>query len=212
MSLTDPDARARTAATFLRPAAWVLALLGLASGPVLFAIAQSSGHPSSTFGPFFGIYLGSSVIFGTLLYYVAAHRNPIGIAAFIVAYLGGLFLVLGTTDNKASDLPKTETIAAVIYGIAAILFIVYIAHAVSAHRTLADGVTTTATVTGAGVDGMVNYVPLWKLTLKFTDGQGKDRWFHIRRTGMGYSVGDTFQIKYNANNPGSTRSIVVMDG
>lgn len=212
MSLTDPDARANTARTFLRPAAWVLALLGLASGPVLFAIAESGGHASSHFGPNFGVYLGSTVIFGTLLYYVAAHRNPVGIAAFIVAYMGGLFLTLGTADNKASDLPKTETIAAVIYGIAVILFVVYIVHAVSAHRTLADGVTTTATVTGAGVSGMVNYVPLWKLTLKFTDAAGKDRWFHIRRTGAGYNVGDTFQIKYNKNNPGSTRSIVVMDG
>jgi hypothetical protein len=90
--------------------------------------------------------------------------------------------------------------------------VIYLVRAVSAHKTLADGVTTTATVTSAGVNGMVNYVPHWKLTLKFTDNQGKDRWFHIGRTGAGYAEGDTFQIKYDPKRPGSTRSIVVMDG
>jgi hypothetical protein len=37
---------------------------------------------------------------------------------------------------------------------------------------------TTATLTAAGIDGMVNYVQHQRLTLKFTDDKGVDRWVH----------------------------------
>jgi hypothetical protein len=50
MSLTDPDARNRKAGSVLRPFAWILAILGLASGPILFMISESLGHASSRTG------------------------------------------------------------------------------------------------------------------------------------------------------------------
>jgi len=63
--------------------------------------------------------------------------------------------------------------------------------------------------TGAVVDGMVNYVQHQRLTLKFTDDKGVDRWFTVGRTGGGYGVGDTLPIRYNSKYPGRKRAIVV---
>jgi hypothetical protein len=63
--------------------------------------------------------------------------------------------------------------------------------------------------TGAGVDGMVNYVQHQRLALKFTDDKGVDRWFKVGRTGGGYGVGDTLPIRYNPKYPGRKRAIVV---
>jgi hypothetical protein len=212
MSKTDPDARARRVSTVVRPIAWVLAVLGLFSGPILFWISESLGNAPSRVLPFIGLYLLFSIGFGILLYAVVAHRNGLGVTAFIVAYFGGLFLVLTTSVNSKSTIAAGVRDAIVIYAIALVLFVIYIVRAAAAHQTLTGGLTTTATVTGAGIDVMVNYVQNWKLTLKFTDGNGTDRWFHIFRTGGSYSIGDKFTIKYNPKNPGSKRGIVVLDG
>jgi hypothetical protein len=212
MSLTDPDARNQRVSSALQPFAWVLAILGLASSPVLVAYVDTLADPDSVFVFVFLSYVVLSVGFGLMLYYTASHRNPVGITAFVFAYLGGLVLILGAEKDKQTHLPEGLIPALVVYGIAAVLVIIYVVHAVAAHQTLANGVTTTATVTSAGINGMVNYVQHWKLTLKFTDQQGRGRWFHIGRTGLGYQVGQQFTIKYNAKNPGSKRGIVVMDG
>ena len=212
MSLTDPDARNRITAAFLLPAAWVLAILGQASSPILVFIIDGSAHPDDNFIFAFLGYVVLSVGFGLMLYYTTPHKNPLGITAFVFAYVGGLVLLLGAVKDKHTGLPEGLIPSFVPYGIAVILIVIYIVHARSADATLKDGVTTTATVTSAGINGMVNYVQHWKLTLKFTDQQGRDRWFHIGRTGLGYSVGQQFQIKYNPNRPGSRLGIVVLDG
>jgi FtsH-binding integral membrane protein len=212
MSLTDPDARNQRVGSALRPLAWVLAILGLASSPLLVAWVDTLSNPDSVFAFVFLGYVVLSVGFGLMLYYTAAHRNALGITAFVFAYLGGLILILGAEKDKQTGLPEGLIPALVAYGIAVVLIVIYIFHSVAAHQTLTNGVTTTATVTAAGINGMVNYVQHWKLTLKFTDQQGKERWFHIGRTGLGYQVGQTFTIKYNGKNPGSKRGIVVMDG
>jgi hypothetical protein len=212
MSLTDPDARNRRIGSFLQPFAWVLALLALASSPVMVAILDSSEDPSDGVIVVFLLYVLFTVGFGLMLYYTAAHRNGLGVTSYCIAYAGGLFLILGAAPDKVSHLPEGIIPADVLYGVALVLLIIYITHAVVAHQTLQDGVTTTAVVTSAGINGMVNYVQHWHLTLKFTDKDGKDRWFHIGRTGLGYSVGQEFQIKYNPNHPGSKRGIVVLNG
>lgn len=212
MSLTDPDARNRRTAAILLPAAWVLAILGQASSPILVFIIDGSAHPDDDFIFAFLGYVVLSVGFGLMLYYTSPHRNGLGITAFVFAYLGGLVLLLGAEKSKSTGLPEGLVPALVPYGIAVILIIVHVVHVRAAGATLRDGVTTTATVTSAGINGMVNYVQHWKLTLKFTDQQGKDRWFHIGRTGLGYSVGQQFQIRYNPDRPGSRLGIVVLDG
>ena len=212
MSLTDPDARNRKIGKSLEPIAWVLALLALATAPILDVIVDSSEDPDSGFIVAFLIYVGATVGFGLMLYYTASHRNGLGTTSYCFAYAGGLILILGAVPYKGTLIPQGTIPALVFYGVALILLIIYITHAMAARQTLLNGVTTTATVTSAGVNGMVNYVTHWHLTLKFTDQQGRDRWFHLGRTGYGYSVGQEFQIKYNPKNPGSKRGIVVLDG
>ena len=210
MSLTDPDARNRRIGSAIRPLAWVLAILALASSPVLLTIAYSIGNPEQPQIVSALVYVLVTVGFGLLLYYTAAHRNGLGITAYCFAYAGGFALLLESARDNSTGLPQSLPLAAVFYLVALVLFIIYIVHAVSAHQTLSDGVETTATVTSAGVNGMVNYVTHWKLTLKFTDQQGKERWFHIGRTGYGYGVGQQFTIKYNPKKPGSRLGIVVL--
>ena len=212
MSLTDPDARNRRVGSILLPFAWVLALLALASAPLMVSILIGLPDPTSGFIVVFLLYVALTVGFGLMLYYTSPHRNALGITSYCFAYAGGLILILGAVPDKSTHLPQGTIPAAFFYGIALILLIIYIAHSLAAHQTLQDGVTTTATVTSAGINGMVNYVQHWKLTLKFTDQSGKDRWFHIGRTGLGYSVGQQFQIKYNPKKPGSRLGIVVLDG
>jgi peptidoglycan/LPS O-acetylase OafA/YrhL len=212
MSLTDPDARSKRRASLRLPLVWALAILGQASSPILVAIVDSSNPANVNFELVFLTYLALSVGSGIWLYHTTPHRNPVGLAAFVFSYLGGLVLLLGAAVNKQTGLPAGLPPALIAYGIAVVLIIIFIVHTRIAHATIADGVTTTATVTAAGINGMVNYVQHWKLTLKFTDSQGTDRWFHIGRTGQSYSVGQQFQIKYNPKNPGSRLGIVVLDG
>jgi heme/copper-type cytochrome/quinol oxidase subunit 4 len=214
MSLTDPDARNRRVGSFLQPFAWVLALLALATSPFLVAIIESvpASQQITAWVICMFSYIIGCIAFGLLLYYSSSHKNRLGIISFIFAYVAGLILILGSAKDKNTGLPDALVPALVTYGIAAVLLVIYILHAVAAQQTLVDGVTTTATVTAAGINGMVNYVQHWKLTLKFTDQQGKERWFHIGRTGLGYRVGQEFQIKYNPNKPGSKRGIVVVNG
>jgi hypothetical protein len=214
MSLTDPDARNRRVGSLLQPFAWVLAILALGTAPFLVDLIESvpASQQIAVWIPcMFGYILGC-IAFGLLLYYSSSHKNRLGITSYIFAYIAGLILILGSAKDENTGLPDAFIPALVIYGIAAILLVIYIVHSVAAHQTLQDGVTTTATVTSAGINGMVNYVQHWKLTLKFTDQQGKERWFHIGRTGLGYSVGQQFQIKYNPKKPGSKRGIVVVNG
>ena len=212
MSLTDPTARNRRIGSVLRPFAWVLALLALATVPLLVTIIESvpASRQIEAWLICMFSFIAGCLAFGLLLYFTAAHRNPFGMTAYIFAYVAGLILILGSARDPETGLPDALYPALVSYGIAAVLLIVYISHAVGAHETLTNGVETTATVTAAGVNGMVNYVTHWKLTLKFTDQQGHDRWFRLGRTGYGYKVGQTFTIKYNPRRPGSRRSIVVL--
>jgi hypothetical protein len=213
MSLTDPTERNRKVSAVIRPVAWVLALLAIASAPFLAAIigAEPASQQIAAWLICMFSFIGACLLFGLLLYYTASHRNAVGMCAYIVAYVAGLILILGAGRDPHTGLPDAFYPALVIYAVSVVLLIIYISHAVGAHQTLADGVETTATVTAAGVNGMVNYVTHWRLTLKFTDQQGHDRWFHLGRTGYGYRVGQTFTIKYNPRRPGSRRGIVVLE-
>lgn len=211
MSLTDPTARANRVGAFLTPFAWVLALLALAFSPVAVWLSLISGSLDSNFVILFLVYVLVTVGFGLMLYYAAPHRSGLGITSYCFAYAGGLILIMGGLPYKGTLVPQGIIPAGVFYLVAAILLVIYISHSMAAHQTLTNGVETTATVTAAGVNGMVNYVTHWRLTLKFKDQQGNDRWFHLGRTGYGYSVGQTFTIKYNPAHPGSRRGIVVLN-
>jgi hypothetical protein len=198
----------------LEPLAWVFALVALATSPLFTWIIDLQGSNDAQVGAWVTcmiVYILACVLFGLVLYYTASHRNPLGIAAYTIAYVAGLLLILGAAIDPHTGLPDATIPAGVLWAVSMVLLGVYISHRTAAQATLANGVETTATVTQAGVNGMVNYVTHWRLTLKFKDQQGNDRWFHLGRTGYGYSVGQTFKIKYNPANPGSRRGIVVLD-
>jgi hypothetical protein len=216
MSTTDPDARAARAGAVLRPVALAGIVVGILCGPVI-AIFDWTTSASVGGGvlPFL-LFVLISVGTGLLAYYVPGKRSPLAIAAYIVAYVGGLVLVMTSMavafNAKGSDavtFRNSLIISGVVYVVAIFLVVKYIQRDIDAKETNATGVSTTATITAAGVDGMVNYVQHQKLTLKFTDDKGVDRWFKVGRTGGGYSVGDTLPIRYNPKYPGRTRSIVV---
>jgi hypothetical protein len=213
MSLTDPTERNAKVSATIRPVAWILALLALATAPFLVRLIESvpESQQIPAFIPSMFGYILACVAFGVVLYYTASHRNPIGICAYIFAYVAGLIFILGSAPDPKTGQPDGLYPALVIYGISVVLLVIYLSHVVGANATLKDGVETTATVTAAGVNGMVNYVTHWRLTLKFTDQQGHDRWFHLGRTGYGYTVGQTFKIKYNPRHPGSRIGIIVLD-
>jgi hypothetical protein len=214
MALTDPDARNRRIGSVVEPVAWVLALLAVGTAPFLVAIilAQPANAQILAWVICMFSYIGGNVLFGLILYYSASHRNPLGIVAFVLAYVAGLILILGAGRDPHTHLPDALIPALVVWAGAAVLLVIYIVHAVSARETLANGVNTTAVVTSAGINGMVNYMSHWKLTLKFTDQDGNERWFHVGRTGVQYRVGQEFTIRYNPKRPGSKRSIVLLNG
>lgn len=88
----------------------------------------------------FLIYVVVAVGFGLMLYHTASHRNLLGIVAFVFAYLGGLILILGAEPDTHTHLPVGLIPSLVAYGVAVILIVVYVFHAVAAHQTLANGV------------------------------------------------------------------------
>jgi hypothetical protein len=150
---------------------------------------------------------------GLLAYYVPGKRSPLAIVAYVFSYAAGLLLVMssGTPYIVANerDILISFALIGALYLVAIILMVKYILRDISAKQTNATGVQTTATVTAASVDGMVNYVQHQRLTLKFTDDKGVDRWIHEGRTGGHYSVGDTLPLRYDPAHPSRKRAIVI---
>ena len=215
MSLTNPDETAENVKALLRPFIVIAVIIGIGIGPAIGLWLAANGSPDSLVGAAIFIYVAVSVAAGLFCYYTIKHRNALAIAAYIVAYVAGLFSVFafGAAGSRETDDPTTTRngfiIVGVIYAVALALVFLYLYHRAGAEHTLQHGVDTTATVTGAGVDGMVNYVQHQKLTLMFTDKQGNKRYFHIGRTGGGYSVGDTIPMRYDPDHPGEKRYFVV---
>lgn len=216
MSTTDPDARAARVGAVLRPVALVGIAVGVLCGPVIAIVDWAFPAFGETYVVPFLLFVFISVGAGLLAYYVPGKRSPLAIAAYIVAYLGGLILVMASAaaynPDSASDVAALRgvlTVVGVIYAVAVYLIVLYIRRDINAKETNANGIDTTATITAAGVDGMVNYVQHQRLTLKFTDDKGVERWIKVGRTGGGYSVGDTLPLRYNPKYPGRKRAIVI---
>jgi hypothetical protein len=213
MSTVDPDARAARIGSVLRPVALVGIVIGVLAGPVIavfdWAVLNSTQSPPFVFLLDVVIVVGA----GLLAYYVPGKRSPLAITAYVFSYAGGLLLV---TDSATPYIVANErdilisfALVGALYLVALILVIKYVLRDISAKATNATGVQTTATITAAGVDGMVNYVQHQRLTLKFTDEKGVDRWVHEGRTGGHYQVGDTLPLRYDPAHPERKRSIVI---
>jgi hypothetical protein len=213
MSTIDPDARAAQIGSVLRPIAIVGMVIGVLCGPVI-AIVDWAVLNSTQIQPL--VFLIDVIVVvgtGLLAYYTPGKRSPLAIVAYVFSYAGGLLLVVASgtpyTIPNEHDILISFALVGAFYLVAVILVIKYILRDISAKNTNANGVQTTATITAAGVDGMVNYVQHQRLTLKFTDDKGVDRWVKEGRTGGHYQVGDTLPLRYDPAHPDRKRAIVV---
>jgi hypothetical protein len=213
MSTVDPDARAARIGSVLRPVALVGIVIGVLCGPVIavfdWGVLNSTQSPPVVFLLDVVIVVGA----GLLAYYTPGKRSPLAITAYVFSYAGGLLLVTASATPyivaNERDILLSFVLIGALYAVALVLIIKYILRDISAKETNATGVQTTATITAAGIDGMVNYVQHQRLTLKFTDDKGVDRWIHVGRTGGGYQVGDTPPLRYDPAHPDRKRAIVI---
>jgi hypothetical protein len=208
MSTTDPDARDRRVALLLRPFALI------AAGAVQFlapALALISLLGIASLDPgFIMLYVIAWVVVGLAALVVPSGRSPYLIAAFILAYIGGLFVVIAVTTPGAAGVDVLNTVViAGTYGIAVALVALFLVSEAALRRTRETGVDATATVMSAPMSGRVNEVARQRLTLRFTDQQGVERFLRVGRTGGGWSVGDTVPIRYDPTRPGYRRGILV---
>lgn len=208
MSTTNPDDVKRTIRHILIPAALPLAIIGVLAGPVLAVInVAGGGNEIWTFVAFVLISVGAG-IFG---YYVV-RPTPWILAAYIAAYVGGVFLVLASgvpLGDDTSVIHQGFWIVATPYVAAAVCFVLWVLRRAAVSVTRARGVDTMATIESIGVDGMVNYIQHQRMTLSFTDTKGTKRYFRTGITGGFYNPGDKIPIRYDPERPESKRSIIV---
>lgn len=201
MSTTNPDEREGRLGMRTRPAVLVQFLapgLALAAGLRLL-------RPD---GCLIAIYVLVWSVVGLAALWVPSSRNSYLLAAFMLAYVGGLFVVIQLVQPVRLGLVDILFIA-VPYAIAVVLLALYFGREAAMRRTREIGVDTVATVMSAPITGMVNYVLRQRLTLRFTDQQGVDRYLRVGRTGGRYSEGDTVPIRYDPTRPWSKRGIIV---
>jgi hypothetical protein len=208
MSTVNPDERARAVAMRVRPVAFVLAIAVQFLAPVA-ALLTVLGIITPDPGIIL-VYVFAWVAIGLVTLWVPSNRSPYLLAAFCLAYVAGLFLViaLGTPGEPTWDVISVVVIGGA-YGVAVVLVVLHLLRENAMRRTREVGVDTTGTVISAAVTGMVNYVTRQRLTVKFTDQQGVERYVRVGRTGGGWSAGDTIPVRYDPARPGYTRGIIV---
>ena len=206
MSTVNPDERDRSILLRIRPVVLVAAVLVQFLAPAI-ALLVWLGIAPHDFG-YILLYVLIWCVVGLAALWVPSQRSPYLLAAFMLAYVGGLFWVIGLGDPSEFD-AFTLLMMPAAYAVAVLLVVLYLVREAAIRRTVALGVDTTATVMSAPVTGMVNYVTRQRLTLKFTDREGVERFVRVGRTGGGYSEGDTVPIRYDPTRPWSRRGIIV---
>jgi hypothetical protein len=195
----------------LKPFAFGLLYLSIAMPPIVAFIAWTVGIDEDTMVGVFMAYVLLCVVAGTAVVFVPTARYGRLIAAYIFLYMGGLFLVMraGQPLENADPVALSVLLIGIPYLIAIVLVVLHVRERTAAALTATKGIDTTATVVSAAVDGMVNYVQHQRLTLKFTDDHGVERYLRIGRTGGGYSKGDELPLRYDPDRPGFKPAIVV---
>ena len=206
MSTTNPDERENKFGLKVRPFVFAAAILVQFFGPALVLLAVNGLIPLDP--GLIIIYVPIWVIIGLAALFVPSSRNPYQLAAMTLSYIAGLFLVIQATTPGGMGLIGI-LFPFVGYAVAVLVVTLYVLREAAIRRTREVGVDTVATVISAPVSGRVNYVTRQRLTLKFTDQQGVERFFRVGRTGGGYSTGDTIPIRYDPSRPWSKRAILV---
>ncbi len=206
MSTVNPDDRERRIGRTLQPVIVTAALLVQLLAPG-FALATAFGILDPD-GWLIAVYVAVWVVVGLAALALPSGRNPYLLAIFMLAYVGGLFVTMQLAQDGQLGLFGILLIVAA-YGVAVLLLALHLLREAAVRRTREIGVDTVATVLSAPVTGMVNYVPRQRLTLRFTDRQGVERFVRVGRTGGRYSAGDTLPLRYDPTRPGSRRGILV---
>jgi hypothetical protein len=206
MSTTNPDERERSVAQRIRPVVFVAAILVQFLAPALVLLAVAGLIPRDP--GLILLYVGIWVPVALVAMFVAVNRSTYLLAAMGLSYVAGLFLVIAA--STPGDMGGLGILVPVVgYAVAALVLVLFVLREAAMRRTRQIGVDTLATVISAPVTGMVNYVTRQRLTLRFTDQQGVERFFRVGRTGGGYSTGDTIPIRYDPSRPWSKRGILV---
>jgi hypothetical protein len=206
MSTTNPDEREARLGMRIRPVVFAAAVLIQFLAPAL-ALFTALGLFTPQ-GWLIAVYVIVWVVVGLATLWVPSSRNPYILAVLVLAYIAGLFVVIQLVQPAQLGMLGVVFIA-VPYAVAAVLVVLYLLREAAIRRTREIGVDTTAEVMSAAVTGMVNYVTRQRLTLRFTDQQGVDRFVRVGRTGGGYSTGDTIPMRYDPTRPWSTRGVLV---
>ena len=209
MSTVNPDERERGIALRLRPAVFAaaIAVQFLAPGAALLVVlGLLVPDPGLIL-----VYVLAWVVIGLAAMWVPSSRSTYLLAAFVLAYVAGLFVVITLSTPPSDDGFAWFVLIAIAgpYAVAVLMVVLHMMRESATRRTQQIGVDTTATVISAPVSGMVNYVTRQRLTLKFTDQQGVERYLRVGKTGGGWSAGDTIPIRYDPSRPGYRRGIIV---
>jgi hypothetical protein len=211
MSTVDPDARGRRTGEALRFLFWPSIVIGTLIGPAI-ALIEGANHGKG-FVDGFLVFIVVSVGLGLLAYYLPSHRSPLAIVAYTFAYIAGLFSVMGYPEavitHDPSEARAILIFLGVLYAIALLFLILYVRRHLATIETKAHGVDTTATIMSAVLNGRVNYVAHYRITLKFEDNNGVTRYLRIGRTGGNPQPGQTLPLRYDPDHPGSKNRIVV---
>jgi hypothetical protein len=211
MSTTNPDEVGRRIGEGLKPFALVGCILAVLFPPIVALLQWTVGFSEPVLEGLVMTYIVLSVVAGFLAVKVPGRRSAQGTAAFLLAYIAGLFLLFrsGAGDAAQEPLIVSLVLIGVPYAIAGVLAVLYLLREAAVGITRESGIDTTAEVLSAPVDGMVNYVQHQRLTLKFTDREGTVRYLRVGRTGGGYVAGDTLPLRYDPARPWSKRSVII---
>ena len=206
MSTINPDERERGIALRVKPVVMVLAVAVQFLAPALWLL-DALGIVKADPG-FIIVYVLAWVAIGLAAMWVPTSRSTYVLAAFTLSYVAGLFVVIALGSPPDLGILGVLFIA-VPYAVAILVLVLHYVRQTAARRTQEIGVDTIGTVISAPVTGMVNYVTRQRLTIKFTDQQGVERYLRVGKTGGGWSVGDTIPIRYDPTRPGYRRGIIV---
>jgi hypothetical protein len=213
VSTTDPDARDRSP---VRRVLWavtiVLGVAGLSAAPIL------TGFPAlrelGWFGYLVWPYLAVTAAVGYLAQRLPGRRSRLAAVAYLLAVIGGVLLFLGVDAEQAlytsAVLPFLFLgLAALSYVLAIIATIDFFIRDFDRRETLAHGVTTTGTITADVLSGLQQVHERHRLTVKYSDATGTDRWTHATRIGGDYALGDPIQVRYDPAHPARNRAVLV---
>lgn len=210
MSTRDPDDVRRALGARLQPLAVPVGIIGVAAGPVIALLYWAAGSQPMVGPAAILAYLLISTGAGILIYWLPKRPGPLAIASYTFAYLGGLLAVLAAGSANDPTVPITSyALLAGAYLIATVLAALQWLRTQAVRLTMERGIDTVGTVTRSGVDGVGSYVQYQRLTIKFTDNTGTQRWLRVGKTGGDYSTGDSIPVRYDPERPWSKRSIVV---